>query len=191
MSAIDLQLCVLTPTDEVDFDCGDAELNEFFQVDSLVHQCNFLSKTYYCKDNSDRIVSMVSVCNDNIKFSEEQRKKFTGRKRFPSYPAVKIARLGVSSTIQGGGLGTQIMDFLKIFFVIRNKTGCRFLTVDAYNNDRTLRFYRKNGFSFLKEGDKEKRHRAMYFDLLPYYNGLTEETRNAMGNSIAELIKAI
>jgi len=134
---------------------------------------------------------MFSVCNDNIKFSEEQRKKFTERKRFPSYPAVKIARLGVSSTIQSKGLGTQIMDFLKIFFVIRNKTGCRFLTVDAYNNDRTLSFYRKNGFLFLKEGDKGKEHRAMYFDLLPYYKGLTEETRNAMSNSMAELIKTM
>lgn len=69
------------------------------------------------------------------------------------------------------------MRFIKDWFRAEdNKTGCRFLVVDAYNDHRTLKFYEKNGFKFLhKNEDEEKQYflvkdnvittRLMYFDL--------------------------
>lgn len=182
-------LCVLNPGENVAFDCGDRDLNEFFCEDSAVHQAQFLSKTYYWRDGNGTIVLMFSVCNDNIKFSGEQQRMFPERKRFSSYPAVKIARLGVNSSLQGRGIGAQAIVFLKSFFVTRNKTGCRYLTVDAYNNDNTLRFYQRNGFAFLREDEKNRKTRTMYFDLLPHYNALADAVKDAMGKSVAELVK--
>ena len=81
----------------------------------------------------------------------------------PSYPAVKLGRLGVSNEYKGQGVGRIIIDFLKIHFVTNNKTGCRFITVDAY--DKSLQFYEKQGFSYLTDSDIGKDTRQMYYDL--------------------------
>jgi hypothetical protein len=35
------------------------------------------------------------------------------------------------------GLRRRILDWLKILFLTANRTGCRFITVDAYNNPLT------------------------------------------------------
>lgn len=71
------------------------------------------------------------------------------------------------------------MEFIKSWFRIDNKTGCRFIIVDAYNNSDTIRYYLKNDFHFLIEDEKlEAKYmgigvgrlplntRLMYFDLL-------------------------
>jgi hypothetical protein len=50
-----------------------------------------------------------------------------------------------------------------------HKTGCRFITVDAYNNPDTIDFYRRNDFDFLIAGDEQDDTRQMYYDLKPFY----------------------
>lgn len=97
-----------------------------------------------------------------------------------NYPAVLIGRLGVASEYRGKGLniGSQILDFIKGWFRSSdNKTGCRFIVVDAYNNEETLHFYIKNGFKPLYKTEEEERAflelnpeeiletRFMFFDL--------------------------
>lgn len=97
-----------------------------------------------------------------------------------NFPAVLIGRLGVSSEFRGKGLniGSQILDFVKDWFRSEdNKTGCRFIVVDAYNNEQTLHFYEKNGFKPLYKTEEEEREflrlkndepletRFMFFDL--------------------------
>ncbi len=57
------------------------------------------------------------------------------------------------------------MDYIKGFFIKKNKTGCRFITVDAYM--AAIVFYQKNGFDFLTTEDKDDERRQMYFDLYP------------------------
>lgn len=73
--------------------------------------------------------------------------------------------------------GSQLLGFIKDWFRAEdNKTGCRFLVVDAYNLPQTLNFYTKNGFKFLHKDDAEEKSyyhvcddfistRLMYFDL--------------------------
>lgn len=75
-------------------------------------------------------------------------------------------------------IGSQIIDYVKDWFrSTNNKTGCRFIVVDAYNNERTLRFYERNGFKTLYKTELEERDflnltqddvletRFMFFDL--------------------------
>ena len=81
-----------------------------------------------------------------------------------SYPAVKLCRLGVDETAKGLRIGTAILNFIKSMFVINNKTGCRFLTVDAYLN--AVPFYEKNGFRFMNAEDNDPHTRLMYYDLM-------------------------
>ncbi|MEA3416657.1 MAG: hypothetical protein U9R02_10985 [Thermodesulfobacteriota bacterium] len=63
--------------------------------------------------------------------------------------------------------GGCFVGMVKRLFITRNRTGCRFLTVDAYNNDdqKAIKFYQKNGFQHFSEKDKNKKTRAMFFDL--------------------------
>jgi len=54
--------------------------------------------------------------------------------------------------------------------ISRNKTGCRFITVDAYRD--AVPFYLRNGFKFMGSSEKERYDKgkghtiAMYYDLL-------------------------
>lgn len=80
-----------------------------------------------------------------------------------SYPAVKICRLGVDKRTKGVHMGSFLLDFIKSHFIIDNKTGCRFLTVDAYAD--AIPFYQKNGFIPLNEEDADAATRLLYFDL--------------------------
>ena len=61
------------------------------------------------------------------------------------YPAVLIGRLGINVDFRHQGIGSELLDFIKSWFIDEeNKTGCRFLIVDAYNCMVPLGFYQKN-----------------------------------------------
>ncbi len=159
------------------FICGSDEfsedLNQFFREDAPEHLKELLAVTYYY-ESSNHTVAYFSVINDKIINKDEEEKtisnnlvrKIPNEKRRPNYPAAKVARLGVHVNYQSQNLGSEILTFVKRFFVDNNKTGCRFITVDARNETRVLNFYKNNGFKFLTEHDNEDDTRLMYFDLI-------------------------
>lgn len=159
------------------FDCGDADLTDFFLKDSAGHARQLLAVTYTLENDAETI-AFFSVLNDRIQKEECDQgifnllaKMMPSGKRYGSYPAVKVGRLGVHKVHQHKNIGTDVMNYIKMYFVDeRQKTGCRFITVDAYNNECTVKFYLKNGFQFLTDQDKKSDHRAMYFDLMPIAN---------------------
>lgn len=129
---------------------------------------------------------MFTVSNDSLKADDlpNSRKKKANKdiprnKQRKSYPAVLIGRLGVDSKYKGSSVGSQLMDFIKAWFIDPlNKTGCRFIVVDAYNTDQAITYYLKNDFEFLfsteaqekeyvgKDENEALNTRMMYFDLL-------------------------
>ena len=170
----------LTPTAVVPpFDCGDTDLNDFLRNDAPLYTGELLTVTYLVVDGAD-IAAFFSLSNDTLTYDPNPdsggrgiwnriTRNIPNPKRRKSYPAVKLGRLGVSSKHQSMGLGSVILDLLKVSFVSDNKTGCRFITVDAYNNPRTLGFYQRNEFDFLIASDEKEETRQMYFDLKPFY----------------------
>src|SRR6186713_1221977 len=161
----------LTPEKEIlPFDCGDADLNEFLSSDSKNYSSQLLAVTYLLENNQG-LIAFFSVLNDKISVEDvgsgNRWKKikviFPKNKHFKSYPAVKIGRFAVSQQYKQHGLGTALLDYIKFLFIQNNRTGCRFITVDAYR--QSLTFYEKNGFKYLTESDKEADTRLMYFDL--------------------------
>ncbi len=177
----------------VPFSCGNGQiendLNDFFKNDADLYREELLGKTYcfVTKEIPYRIVGLFTISNDSIKTTYLERstsnrlnRSISNSKRGRSYPAVLIGRLAVDEHFQGGGrlVGSQILQFLKEWFSDENnKTGCRFLVVDAHNHNRTLNFYEQNGFKFLFKTEDEEREyyhipndekiltRLMYFDL--------------------------
>ena len=130
-------------------------------------------------------MALITLANDSIKahkLSSSTRNKvqrtISNAKRGRSYPAVLIGRIGVNKEFQGLQIGSQLLNFIKAWFCHKdNKTGCRFIVVDAYNKQRVLKYYTNNGFKFLfKTEDDEKQYyevaggtaihtRLMYYDL--------------------------
>lgn len=143
-------------------------------MDSIAYSEHLLAVTYaYQTDNET--VAFFSVLNDSIREDDTTKGQFKKiskpipwRKRHKSHPAVKIGRFAVSVKWQRKNIGSQLMDFIKGYFTDRNKTGCRFITVDAYNNPPTIKFYQNNGFEFLTVDDKAEDTRLMYFDLITF-----------------------
>lgn len=154
------------------FDCADEDLNEFFHKDSIDNSKQLLSVTY-AVELGNELVAYFSISNDAIKRELCPRTAFERAasfiphcKRYNALPAVKIGRLATAKGKQSNGIGSEILNFLKGWFTEGNKTGCRFIVVDAINKDRTINFYKKNGFKFLSQKDEGKDTRLLFFDLL-------------------------
>lgn len=86
-------------------------------------------------------------------------------------PSVKIGRLAVSKHYENRGIGSEILNFIKFFFTKSNKTGCRFITVDAYAE--AVEFYKKNGFDFFTKKDVNEKTRLMFYDLKPFKDAMS------------------
>lgn len=188
--------CTLYPVtgaeDLISFSCGNNDLDDFFHQDAYLYSKQLLGKSYFFATNEEypHIVAAVTLANDSIKAAlitnssrNKIQRKIPNSKRTRSYPAVLIGRLGVSVDYQGTGdsIGTQVIEYIATWFVHpTNKTGCRFMVVDAYNSEKVCHFYEKNGFKYLyqtEELEKEANHipieetlvsRMMYLDLLEY-----------------------
>lgn len=158
------------PLQNMEFDCDDPDLNEFLLLDSLPYQVQLLTVTYIIEDENKCLVGFFSVLNDKLTTEEVKigrtqfRKRIPNLKRYKSYPCVKIGRLAVHKNYKGKNIGTTILDYIKVLFYTKNKTGCRFITVDAYA--KSADFYKKNDFNFLTDEDKDAPTRQMYFDLI-------------------------
>jgi len=170
------------------FSCGDKDLDDFFLNDAVKYERQLLGKSYCFrldKENSI-IVCVFTLSNSSIdtrNLPNNRKKKLMENipheKSLSSYPAALIGRLGVDKEFGGKGVGTELLDFIKSWILDpSNKTACRYLTVDAYNNDRTLKFYEANGFKTIFSTDKQEKEyvglpqekelktKLMYFDLM-------------------------
>ncbi|MBD5319114.1 MAG: GNAT family N-acetyltransferase [Bacteroides sp.] len=155
------------------FDCGDEDLNDFIINDASAYRKALLAVTYIVEEKvSGTIVAYFSLANDRVgladfpdktQFNRFRKHKFVNEKRLKSYPATKICRLGIAEILKGQHIGSYLMDFIKTMFVMEDRTGCRFLTVDAYSD--AVKFYQKNDFEFLSVTDEGSRTRLLYYDL--------------------------
>ncbi|MFT6602344.1 MAG: hypothetical protein ACJAZZ_001491 [Dokdonia donghaensis] len=175
------------------FDCDHQDLNDFFTNDVDNYSSELLGKTYCFTLDEDPtiIVCAFTISNDSIKTTHlpNSRKKKVIKeiprpKHMRSYPAVLIGRLGVHKdyrNIEGEEerTGKQLMDFIKSWFIDgANKTGCRFIVVDSYNEIGPLKYYTRNEFIPLFSTEEQEKEftglpseaelttRLMFFDLI-------------------------
>ena len=147
-----------------------------------------LGKTYCYRLNEEpyKVVCAFILANAGVRVSDlpnARRKKIEAGiphvKALKNYPAVLVARLGVSSEFRSKHIGSDVLDFIKIWFIKPlNKTGCRFVIVDAYNTPSTMAFYEQNGFTTVfstEQQEKDYRHitsekslstRLMFYELM-------------------------
>ena len=151
-------------------DCGDADLNEYFQKDSAAYRKELMTQTYvFHETGSDVLMATVDFCNDALPkevMPNASRRQIPFVKRgFKTFPAVKITRLGVRKEFHGKHIGSALIATVKRFFLDDNRTGCRFVTVDAYR--AAASFYERNGFVRTKgEEEADAPTIPLFFDLL-------------------------
>lgn len=147
-------------------------MNDFIMNESVLYRDALLAVSYVAESSTKQTIGYFSLANDrvsltdfenNTEFNRFRRHRFVNEKRLKSYPAVKICRLGIDLSVKGCGIGSELLDFIKSYFIVNNKTGCRFITVDAYA--AAVPFYLKNGFEPLTTDDADAYTRLLYFDL--------------------------
>ena len=186
-----------TPKEIEGFSCGDLDLDEFFTRDCFAYAKELLGKTYCYKLDEDlqKVVCAFTLANAGVRVSDlpnARKKKVESKiphiKALKDYPAVLLARLGVSKDFRSLSVGSDVIEFVKLWFLDPyNKTGCRFLIVDAYNAPATIAFYEKNDFKMVfssEQQEKDYRHldsetalstRLMFFDLMRTAEDYMEE----------------
>jgi len=170
------------------FDCGNSDLNDFFNHDALAYQRQMLSQTCFFRyKNSGRVVCAFSFSASSIKVDDlpgSRKKKVKEHvpreKTLKSYPGILIGRLGVSKEFGGQGVGSQLIDFIKDFCLINFPNFVRYLLVDAYNEPEVVAFYQKSNFApvfsteeqeknnYKQPLDEALRTRYMFYDMIKW-----------------------
>jgi ribosomal protein S18 acetylase RimI-like enzyme len=190
------EFVVLSPEQRITgFDCGNDDLNDFFNHDAAKYQRQKFAETYFFRHNTTKqVVCAFSLSPDSIKvmwLPGSRRKKvkefIPHEKSLSSYPAFLIGRLGVSAVFGNQGVGSQLLEAVKRFCFVNYPSFCRFLLVEAYNEPPVLNFYRKNDFNFVfsteeQERDYHKRAniseplltRIMFYDMIHWESMFVE-----------------
>lgn len=175
------------------FTCKDEDITEFFTQNHADYAYQLLGKSYcFVKPDTSEIVCAFTVANSSVKVDSlpsnlrnKLNRKIPNAKRRPQYPAVLVGQLAVSDLFSGHHVGDELLDFIKSWFIDPlNKTGCRYVIVDAVNHPKVFEYYQRNGFKFLFSSDEEEwiflhnkgleqttpiepmKTRLMYFDLI-------------------------
>jgi GNAT superfamily N-acetyltransferase len=172
------------------FSCGDDDLDNFFLYDADNYNRQLLGKSYCyrLKENPSVIVCAFTLSTSSVDVRNlpgSRKKKLTEdvphEKSLSSYPSVLIGRLGVNKEFRKKGIGTELMEYVIKPWFRNYQIGCRYLTVDAYNNEATRKYYESNSFQYLfstekqekayvgLSDEKELKTRLMYFDLIQLF----------------------
>ena len=158
------------------FLCGVKELDDFFHIE--VKECvqrHYLSAYSVFIENGE-IVAAFTLMNDALMIGSQTEKEdfiedlkleadediATFLNRQSSYPAINIGHLGILEKYQSMGIGSMIIDLVAATYEKHRQAGCQFITVDALNNEKTIKFYHKNSFGFQTNRDSTSPTRRMY-----------------------------
>ena len=166
----DCEIVILSEEDQIlDFDCGNGDLNEYFNDDALNYKQQMLSETcFFRHKESGAVVCAFSFSASSVKTADlpgSRRKKVKEyvprEKSLKSYPGILIGRLGVSTKFGGQGVGSQLIKFIKDFCLVNFPSFVRFLLVDAYNSPNVIGFYQKNHFTSVFSTEEQEKQSYM------------------------------
>jgi len=187
----DCEMVVLSEEQSIShFDCGNEDLNDFFNRDALAYQNQMLSQTCFFRHKKSRAIACAfSFSASSIKTADlpgSRRKKVKElvprEKSLKSYPGILIGRLGVAKQFSRHGVGSQVLDAIKNFCLVHFPYFVRFLLVDAYNEPAIISFYQKNDFILVFSTEQQEKEtynqiadealqtRYMFFDMIQWRN---------------------
>jgi ribosomal protein S18 acetylase RimI-like enzyme len=156
------------------FSCPIEEYNEYLFQEALRSQNDQMALTWLLFERSTgAIAAYMSLIADAIKLSATEKELHNLDYPFKTIPAMKIAKLAVSSSFQSKyrGIGSLMVEMAIEIAGACNEQhfACRFITVDAdiEHNETVLNFYLKNGFIPNEEtANKRRKTISMRRDIL-------------------------
>ena len=143
----------------------DKQIDKFFHEEFSDYEHQLLGKSYcFISKSEPKIGAAFTVANSSVRVDDMPKskrnklnRKIPFSKQRSQYPAVLVAQLAVFDEFAGRNLGKEVLDAVKAWFIDPlNKTGCRYLIVDAVNTPKVLQFYLDNGFDFIFTSDEEE-----------------------------------
>jgi GNAT superfamily N-acetyltransferase len=138
-----------------DFDCGITELNDYLKKYARQNHERGIAKTFVALLNTGdkTIVGYYSTS-----MAEIRRESFPEnyRRRLPRYPipAMRIGKLAVDKSVQGKGLGKELlMQAFGSVVRLSSEVGIFAVTVDAFD-EQAKQFYLKYGFIPLEDNER-------------------------------------
>lgn len=133
--------------DRASFSCGEPMLDNYLRQQAGQHQRDGIATTHVMADDDEpaRILGYCSLAAAQLNLDDLQP---ADRKQLPAFPvpAVRMARLAVSSDAQGHGYGRLMVGHAaNCACALRETLGVRVLLVDALH-EKAARFYRAYGF---------------------------------------------
>jgi GNAT superfamily N-acetyltransferase len=111
-----------------------------------LHAANLARTFVYAEKDTARVRAYVTIVCGQVSVSHLEPTERVDGFRYKDFPALKLARLAVDTSLQGQGIGNQLVDFVIGVALERVMpySGCRFLVVDA--KPTSISFYARKGF---------------------------------------------
>lgn len=132
--------------DRKNFDCGDAELNEYLRRYARQNHETGGAKTFVAVPPTDsvRVLGYYSISPGAIEFAKVPA-ALTGRLGRYEVPVFRLARLAVSLSVQGAGLGAELLLAAGARALsVAAEVGGVALAIDA-KNERACAWYERFG----------------------------------------------
>lgn len=136
--------------DLTSFACGQQSLDEWLRSTALRAQAADVARTYVWTAGDARVIAYYSIAPTQIVRGDVSRRQTGG---FTVVPAYLLARLALDRSLQGRGLGSQLLiDALEVIVEASRHSGGRLVVVDAID-DAAAAFYRRYDFEPVKNDD--------------------------------------
>lgn len=137
-----------------DFNCGNLELNDYLKKYALADDEKGIAKTFVAvpQAGAKTVLGYYSTSMAEIK-RESLPESYT--KKLPRYPlpAMRIGKLAVDKSMQGRGLGRELlMQCFRSAVKFSSEIGLFLITVDAID-EQAKAFYLKYGFIAFEDND--------------------------------------
>lgn len=127
------------------FDCGKAALNDWLIRHAAQAQASGSAKTFVSLTRDNHVVAYFSLTVGHIDTLQAPKRVSQGMGRYP-VPVVILARLAVSQSAQGLGLGAGLLqDAIRRTLMVADQAGIRALLTHPID-EAAAGFYQKFGF---------------------------------------------
>ena len=139
--------------DKNSFDCGSEPLNDYLKKYARQNHDSGLSRCFVAVSADDKIIGYYTLSSGQVMLESLPEEI---RNRLPRYPVPinRIGRLAIDKSMQGKGLGRELMGHAIQNIVKVSETLGTFAIVVVAKNDEAVSFYKKFGFAEFPENGK-------------------------------------
>ncbi len=128
------------------FRCGKDHLDTFLVQSPSLHADRLGLTTVVFHRDVDGVVGYFTLANDSLALTYDEQLALNVDV-LKAYPAVKLGRLAVSVSLQGQGVGEQLMGLIHgAILDSESLSAARLVIGDADNDPRVVNFYRRMGY---------------------------------------------